>query len=870
MTQDRKMQGGEDTHHGPTWLPLLTRPLRRPGLVLLVAAVLCTVSVWLAGRSHASASLQDLIGRQNPAARALERVLHDFPSADELLLLVTFQSERDPEAGVQDLRAFAAKLDAALKSDATTAPLCKSIASAASPQVLEFFKNEAIPAGLMYLDDQEFTDFTARLTPQAMHEQLRQDEALIAAPGPAAQALAKTLLKDPLRLREFLGSRLEQGRAGFRTWNNGPDFISPDGRSILIRIAGTRPPSDLAFCKEFTAKVTRVADSIRPPTLTVHASGAYAIAAASESAIRRDLTASVIGSIIVMQLVFLLGFRNLFAFLMAFAPVAIGLCVAFGVHALISPTLTPLTAVIGASLVGCAIDFSIYMLSYYENARHGISTSGTSHIEDALASLALPLTTAAATSIVGFAAIAFSSVHTLKDFAVLGALGLTLALAGVLWVLPAMLGLSERAGRFASAGPRLHVGGLVRFVDDRSRTFIGVCILMVALAGVLAGQRPPRFETDLSVMHPSPNAPLATQQAIGEKFGAADTMLVYIEAQSPTDMVATSFEVQQALSSPAVTATGIAGIMGLPTLLPDPAAATARTQALAKLDADRILADFDAAVAQSSFDPSAFTQFKDFLRSLLTNVRGPTFNRLGEYPDLRTMLASSTGLQAITIVTASRPEPVKGEHGIESPGAGDARVRDAQVQTIREALAHIPGVTLTGLTVIGYDVEHAVRHDLPIIIAAAAAAVIILLLVSLRSFKDSILACIPVVFGVAVLMGYMSLAGERLNMANIVAVPLLIGVGVDYGIFHVAMARQARHEGREGILRRFAASTHAILLTATTSIIGFGSLAFTSTPAIQSMGRVVAIGIAACVAGALLLLAPVLARGTSVTSRERM
>jgi len=155
-----------------------------------------------------------------------------------------------------------------------------------------------------------------------------------------------------------------------------------------------------------------------------------------------------------------------------------------------------------------------------------------------------------------------------------------------------------------------------------------------------------------------------------------------------------------------------------------------------------------------------------------------------------------------------------------------------------------------------------VRSDLPIIILIASVAVLLILIPSLRSARDAAMACIPVVFGLLILMGYMALANEHLNLANTVAVPLLIGVGIDYGIFLVSMAQQARANGedREGVLRRFAASFHAILLTALTSIIGFGSLAFTSTPAIASMGRVVAIGIAACVAGALLLLAPLLAR----------
>ena len=207
----------------------------------------------------------------------------------------------------------------------------------------------------------------SRPTPSANSS--TRTKSLISAPGPAADALAKTLLKDPLRLREFLGSRLaQQGRAGFRTWQDGPEFISQDGHSILIRIAGSRPPSDLAFCKDFTAKVTTLAESIRPPDLRVEASGAYAIAAASERAIRSDLTSSVFWSIIVMQAVFLLGYRNLLAFVMAFAPVAMGLCVAFGIHALISTSLTPLTAVIGASLVGCGIDYSVYFISYYESS----------------------------------------------------------------------------------------------------------------------------------------------------------------------------------------------------------------------------------------------------------------------------------------------------------------------------------------------------------------------------------------------------------------------------------------------------------------------------------------------------------------------
>jgi uncharacterized protein len=843
--------------NAPRWLPLVTGPLRRPRLVLLIALVLCALSLWVTTRAHPTSSLQDMIGRNDPAARALQRVLEDFPAADELLLLVTLN--RDPEApeqAVRSLRGAAAAIDSALTQSRETAPLLRSVTYAASPQLIDFFKNEAIPNGLYYLDDAEFDALLARLTPDAMREQLRQDEAMIAAPGPAADALSRTLLKDPLRLREFLGARLNQ--QGFKTWNNGPDFISPDARSILIRVAGTRPPSDLAFCKEFTAKVNTEVRRALPGDFTFEASGAYAIAAASEAAIRNDLSGSVIGSLLVMQLLFLIGYRNVLAFIMAFAPIAISLCMAFGIHSLFTPALTPLTAGIGASLIACGVDYSVYFLSYYEASR-GRSDVG-SDIAKSLASLTVPLTAAAATSVVGFAAIAFSSVHALRDFAILGTLGLTLALGGVLWVLPAMLVVTARVPRLSAPGPRLRFGGVVRAVARTPSLWIAASLLAVVASGVAVGLRPLSFETNLNVMHPSPNAPLETERTIGAKFGSSDTLLVYIEAPTSADLAHQAHRAAQALESRRAEL-GISGIMGLSSVLPDPAPAQARSEAIATINPTQILADFDAAVAESSFDPAAFTQYKDFLRTLLTSQKRPTLDTLAKYPALHDMLLSQNSAHpaAMTIVTFAAPADADA-----LPGLQDARTRDKAVTTLRAALKDIPGATITGLSVIGYDIEHAVRRDLPIVILVATLAILLLLIPSTRSFKDAVLACLPVAFGVVVLLGYMALFNEHFNLANTVSIPLLLGVGIDYGIFLVGTSRDT-----DDPLPRLAAGLHAIVLTGASSIIGFGSLAFTSTPAVASMGRVVTVGVAASVIGALLLLIPILSRRPSAADSAR-
>lgn len=832
---------------GP-WLRFMSGPARHPRSTLIVTTLLLALAILAMRRLSPNASVQALLGDQNPGAAALQYVMEDFSSADELLVLATAHDTSAPEdERLARLRSFAQAVDAAIRAEAAgqPQPVFLRVTYAATPQMVEFFTKEAVPAGLLYLSDNEVATLRERLTPAAMREQLRQDEAMIAAPGPAADALARTLVKDPLRLREFLGSRLNQARAGFRTFRSGPEFISQDATRILIRIAGSQSPSDLNFCK----RVVREAQRLIMPLGSTHGvrvelSGAYAIAAASEHAVRRDLIESVVASIILMQLAFLIGYRSVLSFPLAFLPIAISVIVAFGVYALIDPSLTPLTAVIGAMIVGCGIDYSVYVISYYETARaRGLVPREAS--VGALRDLAWPLVTSSLTSVVGFAAVAFSSVRALREFALLGALGLAFALLGSMWVLPALLTVTSRLGRLVAPGPRIDFGRVVGSLDRRRRGLALASFTVMAAAGlvvILKGL--PRFETDLNVMHPTPNAPLETERTIAATYGSADTMIVHIQGADDAALVATAHRVEAALANSRVRETaGISGTFGVPLLVPGEGAGEGRA-----FDIDRVLADFDSAVSESRFDAAAFEGYKGFLRTLLTARGGPTVETLRQYPDLSGMLLAKGGKPA-AITLVQRGSDLR-----------DTVERDRAVESLRAALADIPGVTLTGMGVVGYDVERSVRRDLPVFLGVAGAAVVGLLLLSYRSIGYTLLSLLPLAFGGTVLLAVMALTGERFNLANTVGLPLLMGVGVDYGIFLVSMTQQSRRVGepRAGLLARFGASFHAIVHTGFVTFIGFGTLAFTSTPAVQSLGRVIAIGVGGCVLATFVLLAPVL------------
>jgi predicted RND superfamily exporter protein/lauroyl/myristoyl acyltransferase len=91
------------------------------------------------------------------------------------------------------------------------------------------------------------------------------------------------------------------------------------------------------------------------------------------------------------------------------------------------------------------------------------------------------------------------------------------------------------------------------------------------------------------------------------------------------------------------------------------------------------------------------------------------------------------------------------------------------------------------------------------------------------------------------LLATMAIAGWSWNLMNLMALPLMLGAGVDYTIFIQLALR--RHGGDLGLVRRSVG--RALMLCGATAMAGFGSLGFSSNPGMASLGRVCAVGIGA-------------------------
>lgn len=839
---------------------IMVEACRRPWTVVAVAGVVTVLCVLSVLRITPAGTIDALLAVGDESAEALLHITRDFRAGDELSILVTDRvcQAGDSIGAGHRLLEFAGRFENALTSSADVGPLCGSVSYGQDQELHRFIESVIVPNAFFYLDDSGVEQLLKRLHPDSIRERIQRVEQLFAMPSLGGGAMAEAALQDPLGLR-LLFIESWENRSGLAA--NSPDrggALSQDGCSLLIRIGGLHRVSDLDYAKALTGGVRRIIASLDAVGLDIELSGSYAIAAHSEQAIRRDMIRSILFSVVGLFLLFLMVYRSPWRFPLAVTPVAFGILVSFGLYACVSTTLTPVTGVVAAILAGLGVDYCIHYLALYEDRRraHGVHLAA---VREAAGGVGPAMAAACMTSLIGFLAIAQSRVPALRAFSLLGAMGLACSLLACYTILPALLTLFPARTDFRRGSARLSMRNTMAKVTAHPRIVLAGSLCLVGLLGLgtmVGSSEWMAFERDLTVMHPKPNPPLETQGKIARIFGlSADSFLLHVEADSPEQLVHRTHEVAHRMRQTSVREAGVVGTYGLSTLLPDPNMVSARLGGIVGVDVGKVLAAFDRAVASSSFTVDAFASYRKFLQSVLAPIDPPTLARLADYPQLSTKLLPEDGghfntqtpHQTIQLVRLDKPWSTR-------------EARDQGVLTIRSALADLEGVVLTGMTVIGMDTERTIRHDLATFLKVALGLVGIWLLVYFRSLRSVLLALIPVALGLLCLVCFMRVAGERMNIVNLLGVPLVVGLGVDDGIFLVSLARVRRQHrcDRKELVVHLASSCHAVVMTSVTTVLTFGTLAFTTTPAIQSLGRVMAVGIGGCLAGSLFLLVPTL------------
>ncbi|MFP6764040.1 MAG: MMPL family transporter, partial [Planctomycetaceae bacterium] len=138
----------------------------------------------------------------------------------------------------------------------------------------------------------------------------------------------------------------------------------------------------------------------------------------------------------------------------------------------------------------------------------------------------------------------------------------------------------------------------------------------------------------------------------------------------------------------------------------------------------------------------------------------------------------------------------------------------------------------------------------PILIGSFFALIVLLaIVVDWKSVLLCVLTLIPPLAGGILLFGCLARLGVDFNPANLIVLPLILGIGVDDGVHVVHDFRSQR-----GPYRMSPSTMNAIVLTSLTSMIGFGSMMLAAHRGLYSLGLVLVIGIGSCLFVSLVML----------------
>ena len=141
-----------------------------------------------------------------------------------------------------------------------------------------------------------------------------------------------------------------------------------------------------------------------------------------------------------------------------------------------------------------------------------------------------------------------------------------------------------------------------------------------------------------------------------------------------------------------------------------------------------------------------------------------------------------------------------------------------------------------------------------LIVIYTVMAVAVAAIFDFHNLRDALMAMIPPVCGGLMMFGVLGILHVNLNPANLIVLPLVLGIGVDDGVHVIHDFRTQR-----GRYRTSASTMNAIVLTSLTSMIGFGSMMVAAHRGLYTVGLVLVVGVGCCLFVSLVALPAILA-----------
>jgi len=812
---------------------------RHPWAVLAATAAVIAGGAVLGARLKFETDVLNLMPRRDPVVSEFRRVLEEFGSLDTMLVAVPVSGED----GLESAFAFVDALDVELRGS----PYLSHVDAHIDDPVK--LAETVLRHAVLFLDADGLAALQERLTPEGLAARAADIRAALDTPqGMVAKEFA---LRDPLGFLPLLLSRINRAPAALKVDYTSGYFLSADHRMVLLLAKPKGAAQDIDFDRalvsDVEARIAKVrkqmaaddADLDEVPVAEV--GGGHRTALEDATLIKKDIVSNSISSVIGVLLLFFLAYRRFATAHYAFLPLATGLALTFVFTALTLGELNSATSGFSALLVGLGIDFTIVTYGRYLEGR--LAGLPPAEALDAMAAHTGPAVLLGAVTTVGtFYAFLATRFTGLREFGLLTGTGIVFMMLSAFLILPALVTLFDRRGEPAAPSAWLRLDPLLAWAHRHSK---GVLVgAGVATAAALAALLVLRFDDDVRNLRSPSNQGVVVQERVSRAFGLSfNAMMIRLEAPDQ----ATAVERVQRLAAGLDALVGegvISSYESVANLVPPRAA---QERALAWVAAHRDLTDpararreLDAAFAKVGLVPSAFAAGMDTLGEAMRPGGPVSLDVWRETPVQqvvdRSLHVARAGTTAVITVFAPA-----GKWRREAPPQLEALVRE------------VPGAHLTGVNLVSQRLRRTVWEDSAVAGGLGLVLVLAILLWDSRSLRSSLVCLVPVATGVLWALGVMAVVGYPLNLLNVFVITMVIGVGSDYAIYML-------HRVREGAgIQELAATGRAVLLSALTTIVGFGTLVTTHYPGLQSMGWMASLGVTFAVLTAIVVI-PLLVR----------
>ena len=664
-------------------------------------------------------------------------------------------------------------------------------------------------APIWFLPENVCSNLEKSLSEEGIRAALEESRRMLAEDPALAR---EVVLRDPLGLRWILEAAAHSSMAG-RFDPESPFLLFEDGEEALVQVIGHEPSFEIDFSTNLLTDLEE-----RSAGFDVSYVGAYEIARSDSQRIRSDMISSI--AISVPLLLLFLSFSTRSLFLPAALCFPIGLSVLWSLAwggALLGP-LTPLAVGSAAILMGIGFDFAIHYGERYlhERQMHEHATA----VEVAHTGTGRALFFGMATSVLAFLSIGLASFGNLGSFGLLLALGLVAAWGATLLLLPLLLSPFARRQRDTRGGVWQRLAHLSESGHGRA---LAITLALLALAAWgWVGWKGLRFDADPMHLRPEGEGVEEKLGALGERLGFSPIgSLVLCPMDTPIEDLSRSARTLQDRGV-------VAYSSGAHRTVPTP-----ERRERVRLFRERTDGWVERArqgMVAAGFQPSVFEDSLEEWRLRFEADPPPV-------PDQDVVEWDGRRWWKLSLFPARLSE-----------GAAQRRAWREQV---RAGFPDSAEVVDAGL--LADRLGPRIERDLARSAWISALAVGILLLAATRNLRDALVAMVPVLCGVGASLAAAVLAGWPLHLGNFIAVPLVLGLGVDDGIHMVLRQREGRGHA-------VATTGKAIWRTSVTTCLGFGSLVSAKSPALASLGTLVLIGIVAAFLASILLV-PVLWKG---------